>query len=481
MTEPTNHDELELWLKDRPPEFAVAIAARVAMRAFPYVVEALYNDRSRRRAEFLLPTLCALAGANFAARWPQHAGDARKISRRIARQLNDTFAEEDDGIRISMIEYQEIYEPPPSDLVRDARAFPLSEGAILASVYAAQAAADSVGVAKGLANRSASADAAINCLRIACRNRSDAEGATYLETQDDIDDEEDDAEFDTESVNAALADARQLEDALTDAQPAQQAAWHLSATPLWQIRPPMWAGRRWADLVDELPDDEQWWVWTNWYEAHLAATPLNETVEYARATVGQNITNGVLAVNTALADAIKENTDPLALAVEHGLRGADALSDTFDFNPHWRRIQRALPDDPAEVVGATKDMLESVMKTILERRGNRVPPNITFPALTDRCLTELGLQPKSKPATPAERHARKFASTAGTMMKTINQLRNDAGTGHGRADSRNDDPPVSGLSVPDARLAAATSLILSAWLLHHDDSASSIRRSIDPN
>ena len=467
MTEPTNSHELEAWLKDRPPEFAVAIAARIAMRSLPYLVEALYNRPSQRRAEFLLRSLCALAGAGFAAWWPHRANDARKVLRRIARDLSDAFAEQDDGIRLSLIEYQEIYEPPPSNLVRDARAFPLSERAILASVYAAQAAADLGDVVKGLASRSAPADAAMSCFCVACRNRSHGDGATYLEIGDDID-EEDDAEFDTESLDAVLTDARHLEDALTESQPAQQGARHLSATPLWPVGPPIWAGRKWADLVDELPDDEQWWVWTNWYEAHLAATPLNETVEYARATVGQSIAEGVVAVNTTLAQTIQANTDPLAVAVEHGFRGADALSDLFDFNGHWRRIQRALPEDPAGVVGATKDMLEAVMKTILQRRGKPLPTNIKFPALVDLCLAELGLQPRSEPTSPADRHARKFASTAGAMIMALNQLRNDAGTGHGRPESSDHESQAFGLSAPDAHLAAATSLILSAWLLHHD-------------
>ena len=348
-------------------------------------------------------------------------------------------------------------------LVRDARAFSLSQRAILASVYAAQAAADLGDVAKGLANRSAPADAALSCFRVACRNRSDGDGATYLQIGDDID-REDDAEFDTESLDAALADARHLEDALTETQ-SQQSARHLSATPLWQTGPPMWAGRKWPDLVDELPDDEQWWVWTNWYEAHLAATALNETVEYARATVGQNITDGVVAVNTTLAETIQANTDPLALAV--GLRSTDALSDLFDFNglaPNPTRTPRGSGRgrrcNKGHAGGRDEDDLAAP--------GNATAPSIKFPALVNLCLAELGLQPRSEPTSPADRHARKFASAARDMIKGINQLRNDASTGHGRPESSDHESRTFGLSAPDARLAAATSLILSAWLLQHD-------------
>ena len=442
------------------------------MRAVPYLVETLGGDPSRRRIEFLLPALCALAGASFAVRWPQRASDTRRVARRIARDLSDAFGDEHNGIAISILEYREIYEPPPSELVLDANAFPLSEGAILATTYAVQAVTDFIDLEKGLANQSAPAEAAIRCLRVACRNRSNGGGATYLDLLDDED--EDDTVFDAESVDAALADARKLESALAEAQVAQEAVRHLSTTPLWQGSPPLWAGRRWADLKDELPDDEQWWVWTNWYEAHLSASHLYESVELVRATIGEHLADGVVAVNSTLAETIETHTDPLALAVEHAQRDVDSIADTFNFNAHVRRIQRTLSEDPAEVVGAAKDMLESVMKTILERRGISVSSKIKFPALIVRCLAELELQPNSKPATQAERHARKFASNAGSMMEAINNLRNQVGTGHGRADS-NDKAQVSELSIPDARLAAAISLTLSAWLLHHDDSQSSVR------
>ena len=60
------------------------------------------------------------------------------------------------------------------------------------------------------------------------------------------------------------------------------------------------------------------------------------------------------------------------------------------------------------------------------------------------------------------------------MIEAINQLRNDAGTGHGRADTETGSPPPLALSVPHARLAAATGLILSAWLLHQSQGKRSV-------
>ena len=274
-------------------------------------------------------------------------------------------------------------------------------------------------------------------------------------------------DLESTSLNAALADARALQEGPADSQPVKRTARLLSA-PLWTFHPPLWAGRKWADPKDKLPDDEESWVWTDWYETHLAGTDPNETMESTRATVGLNPGEGTSSINTGLAQVPSAQTDPLTLAVEHGVRGLAAIHASFDFNTHWRRIQNALPEDPAAVVGETKDLLEYVMKTSLHRCGQHEVDKLRFPTLTDTCLAELGLRPDTKPATPAERHARKFASTAASMIEAINKLRNDVGTGHGRADSSTQSPSDLALSPADSRLAAATGLILSAWLLHHE-------------
>jgi hypothetical protein len=51
------------------------------------------------------------------------------------------------------------------------------------------------------------------------------------------------------------------------------------------------------------------------------------------------------------------------------------------------------------------------------------------------------------------------------MIETANELRNFAGTGHGRVVG---DP--SAVSGTDAQLVAAEAFILCAWLLRHSDS-----------
>ena len=111
-------------------------------------------------------------------------------------------------------------------------------------------------------------------------------------------------------------------------------------------------------------------------------------------------------------------------------------------------------------------MLEATMKTILHRRGHEVPEKPRFKDLTKRCLSELGLTGTSPPLTEGESHLRRIASGAQKMIETANELRNRAGTGHGRVIG--DEPTVTNA---DASLVASMGMILVAWLLRHDEDA----------
>lgn len=151
--------------------------------------------------------------------------------------------------------------------------------------------------------------------------------------------------------------------------------------------------------------------------------------------------------------------DPMLSALAHAVGELDE-ADGIDLESYRTRIERALPDDPAQAVGATKDMLEAAMRTILEQRDVADPEDLDFPTLTTRCFHELGLASSSKPATDEERLVLKIASGAKNMILAANELRNTAGTGHGRATSRR-----SSLTSEDARFVAASGFVLTAWLL----------------
>ena len=189
--------------------------------------------------------------------------------------------------------------------------------------------------------------------------------------------------------------------------------------------------------------------------------PSTEATEVARLTISEDDWNeGPQRANSEIARAIEEDPDPISSAISQGLEDVDEIKLTIDLTQHRDRIRNALRDDPSQVIGATKDMLEATMKTILRRRGKQLEGSIKFPRLIDNCLTELGLKSTSRPETEVEGHLRKIASSAKKMINAANDLRNCAGTGHGRTV---DEEPV--VTVEDASLVASIGMVLAAWLV----------------
>ena len=156
-------------------------------------------------------------------------------------------------------------------------------------------------------------------------------------------------------------------------------------------------------------------------------------------------------------------SDPLVTAIAKGLEEVEAVRNVIDLGQYSARVQDALPHDPHQAIGATKDMVEAAMKTILDNRGVTGVDQLDFPALTTRCFSELGLTPNSQPTDDGERLVRKIASNAKKMLEAANELRNRAGTGHGRVIGKQAD-----IETADASLAASVGLVLAAWLLHHE-------------
>jgi len=156
-------------------------------------------------------------------------------------------------------------------------------------------------------------------------------------------------------------------------------------------------------------------------------------------------------------------SDPLVSAIAKGLEDVEAVSDVIDLGQYSTRVEDALPHDPYQAIGATKDMLEAAMKTILDRRGITEVDQFDFPALATRCFTELGLAPTSPPTSEGERLVRKIVSNAKRMLEAANELRNRAGTGHGRVIGKH-----ATIETADANLVASIGLVLAAWLLNHE-------------
>lgn len=235
----------------------------------------------------------------------------------------------------------------------------------------------------------------------------------------------------------------------------------LSGEKLWLKDMPVWAGRTWAELKDKLPHTEGWGIWIDWYEARLVGRSATRATETARLTISEHDwKEGPRQANLEIARAIDEDPDPISSAISQGLEDVDEIKLTIDLTQHRDRIRNALKDDPSQVIGATKDMLEATMKTILRRRGKQLEGRIKFPSLLDNCLSELDLKRTSCPETEVERRLRKIASNAERMINAVNELRDCAGTGHGRTVG---EEPV--LTVEDASLVASIGMVLAAWLV----------------
>ena len=469
MTEIGEVTSLKAWLKDKPPEFGCALAARSALRVVPLWKEALHNEETARRAEILLPAFRTLAAANFACAWHGRAVEILEVARATARGVSEAIQETSTSLQLGIVELTEVMgdEIPLAiaDMEANARSFFVAELAFEAAVHAVQAANDAVNAARGIARPDASIEAAASAV-VAAHDAVDRfhGGHELLPTLNDEDEDhtdlpphiaelwesvERDAEFlDTSDGKIGMADV----------------VLGLSEMELWVTGIPVWAGRRWADLKDELPKDEGWQVWTDWYEGRLVGRSADESLEFKRLTIPEkDWARGPSHVNAEINRLIEEKTDPLVLAITHGFDELDAVKEVIDLTPYVNRIRNALPNDPSHVIGTTKEMLEATMKTILRRRGIEEKGNISFPDLLTRCLAELRLTGTSPPGTEIEGYQRKIISSAKKMVEAANELRNRAGTGHGRVIG---EEPV--VSAEDANLVASTGLILAAWLLRHE-------------
>ncbi|HHW40228.1 MAG TPA: abortive infection family protein [Syntrophomonadaceae bacterium] len=108
------------------------------------------------------------------------------------------------------------------------------------------------------------------------------------------------------------------------------------------------------------------------------------------------------------------------------------IRNVYELNQNVARIRRSLPDDPALAVGSAKELLESVMKTILAEEGVELS-NEEIPELLKMCRKFLGLDPKTATAGPEGEILRRILNSLGQIVVGVAEVRNLVGTGHGRS------------------------------------------------
>lgn len=136
----------------------------------------------------------------------------------------------------------------------------------------------------------------------------------------------------------------------------------------------------------------------------------------------------------------------------------ERLADDFDISEHTRRIRSSLDEDPALAIGSTKELIESVLKTILGLHGAKIGDE-DMPKLIKRAQAALGIDPKDVEATtPGAESIRRLLSSLAQIVVSVTELRNLYGTGHGKS-------MAPGLDPSSARLVVNAGSAMAAYLM----------------
>lgn len=134
------------------------------------------------------------------------------------------------------------------------------------------------------------------------------------------------------------------------------------------------------------------------------------------------------------ADGNPQGTRLIALRPEllSDIRSADVIRD------HLARIERAVADDPAQVIGSAKELVESTAKIILRERGVEFADDEKIPQLVPRAQEALGVHPTSiSGGVDGAQATKKILGGLTAVVVGIAELRNRGyGTGHGGAEVR---------------------------------------------
>lgn len=303
----TDPDTVEAWLRTQPRPFAVAFAARAALRVSPEIGPALVDKAPERRRDIVLPVFRATAAAWLAAAGPSHGAE---------NQLRD----------IASAAYA-----AANRASSPAYAYANAAYAAHAAAYAAAAYPSFALAAYYAAAGEASADEAT-----AYTHTADATAcAAHVAADDD----------------AACAAAAYAADAASAADPEA-----LARRPLWPGETPAWAQREWSALRDHLlAADEGWEVWTDWYEARLRGDPVDVELETRRVIEPTRWDDGPAAVNAEITAIIADHAvsrTPVAreLAIRRDTGRIDLLPAEARAAPDLSapealqgRLRRALP------------------------------------------------------------------------------------------------------------------------------------------
>ena len=112
------------------------------------------------------------------------------------------------------------------------------------------------------------------------------------------------------------------------------------------------------------------------------------------------------------------------------------IHNNVEVNQHVQRIKRSIGEnDYSQAIGSSKELLESVLKTILEDLDQ---DNITgdIPALLKQVQQLLSIDPNSETTKKLDEKVKRTLSNLGQIVIGVAEIRNLVGTGHGRTESQ---------------------------------------------
>lgn len=142
----------------------------------------------------------------------------------------------------------------------------------------------------------------------------------------------------------------------------------------------------------------------------------------------------------------------------------DQAGGVPDLGEHVRtqidRMRSSMASDPSLAIGTAKEMVETVCKTVLKQRGAPFEASDEAPRLARLALDAVAVVPAEWKGDPSVEGAIK--SLVGSLIQAVTrlaELRNKAGTGHGR------DASAADLDARHARLAVDAAATFAIFLL----------------
>lgn len=144
---------------------------------------------------------------------------------------------------------------------------------------------------------------------------------------------------------------------------------------------------------------------------------------------------------------------------DHLLRNRPAVTDPAVLQEHLDRIRRSLEDDPAAAIGSCKELIETLLKLILDHSAVEYTHKDDVLDLYKKTATLLAVNAESVDGNAKGSQAsQRILRSLTTSIQGIAELRNELGLGHGRTTRSN-------LRPRHARLAMNSTVTVTEFLL----------------